>query len=99
LSFGSFLNADMVGGTNIQRGTLVRSSIAKATAALVIASTCATSAALADKGCKNIQSKCAIQIGGRCDPITGHWEYGRDGAGGNTMAFNDCVSKATQNKK
>ena len=57
------------------------------------------SAASADKGCKNIQSKCAIQIGGRCDPVSGQWEYGRNGAGGTAMAYNDCVSKATLKKK
>jgi hypothetical protein len=57
------------------------------------------SAASADKGCKNIQSKCAIQIGGRCDPVSGQWEYGRNGAGGTTMAYNDCISKATLKKK
>jgi hypothetical protein len=59
----------------------------------------ASTAAFADKGCKNIPSKCAIEIGGRCDPVTGKWVYGRDGAGGNTRAFDDCISRATANKK
>jgi hypothetical protein len=60
----------------------------------------ASSAAFADKRyCTNVQSKCAIEIGGRCDPVTGKWEYGKNGAGGNTTAYNDCVFKATYKKK
>jgi hypothetical protein len=62
------------------------------------ASIFASSAALADKGCKNIQSKCAIEIGGRCDPVSGKWEYGKNGAGGNTQAFNACISRALTKK-
>ena len=72
-----------------------------ATAATVVAvSIFASTAALADKGCKNIQSRCAVEIGGRCDPVTGKWEYGRNGAGGNTMAYNACITRASskQNK-
>ncbi|MGJ4994917.1 caspase family protein [Bradyrhizobium sp. HKCCYLS3077] len=43
--------------------------------------------------CTSISQRCAIQIGGRCNPATGHWEYGRNGAGGDTMAFNNCLSR------
>ena len=65
----------------------------------ITVSNLASSAAFADKGCKNVQSKCAIEIGGRCDPVTGKWEYGKNGAGGSTVAYNDCVFKATYKKK
>jgi hypothetical protein len=70
----------------------------------------APAAALA-KGCTSIQAKCAVEIGGRCDPATGHWEYGtgariatsaragwRVPAGGNTLAFNACISRALAKK-
>jgi hypothetical protein len=40
-------------------------------------------------GCTSIQARCAVQIGGRCG--NGHWEYGRNGAGGTTEAFDACV--------
>jgi len=71
-----------------------------ATAATIVAvSMSASTAALADKGCKNIQSKCAIEIGGRCDPVSGQWEYGRKGAGGNTMAYNECITRALAKQK
>lgn len=54
-----------------------------------------STAALADKGCKNVQSKCAIAIGGRCNPVTGRWEYGlRYKTGGNTLAFDNCIHRA-----
>lgn len=46
------------------------------------------------KGCGSLSQRCAVQIGGRCDPATGHWEYGRNGAGGDTMAFNTCLSRS-----
>jgi hypothetical protein len=59
----------------------------------------ANSAAFADKGCKNIQSRCAIEVGGRCDPVSGHWDVNRDGAGGTIMAHNECISRALLKKK
>jgi hypothetical protein len=77
----------------------MRQNQARATAAIAVFSMLASTAAFADKGCKNTQSKCAIEIGGRCDPVTGKWVYGRDGAGGNTRAFDDCISRATSKKK
>ncbi|MGJ4926190.1 caspase family protein [Bradyrhizobium sp. HKCCYLS2038] len=43
--------------------------------------------------CTSISQRCAIQIGGRCDAATGKWEYGRNGAGGDTMSFNNCLSR------
>jgi hypothetical protein len=82
-------------GENFMSWNLKSASVATVFAVLTFTST----AALADKGCKNIQSKCAIEIGGRCDPVTGHWEYGRNGAGGTTMAYNACISRAAGKKK
>jgi hypothetical protein len=75
------------------------SNLTTATAVALAISVFATTAALADKGCKNVQSKCAIEIGGRCDPVSGHWEYGRNGAGGTTEAYNACISRAMAKQK
>lgn len=49
--------------------------------------------------CISISQRCALQIGGRCDQATGKWEYGRNGAGGNTLAFNSCVGQALAGAK
>ncbi len=51
--------------------------------------------------CTSIQARCAVEIGGTCDPKTGHWQYGRVhglATGGNTQAFNDCVSRNLKRK-
>jgi hypothetical protein len=74
---------------------LTAASVATVFAVLIFTS----SAALAAKGCASIQAKCAIEIGGRCDPATGKWEYGRNGAGGNTMSYNACLSRSTGKQK
>jgi hypothetical protein len=52
-----------------------------------------STAAFADKGCKNIPSKCAIEVGGRCDPVKGRWAVGKDGASGTVSAHNECNSR------
>jgi len=70
-----------------------------ATAAVLAISIFSTGAAFANKGCTDVQSKCAIEIGGRCDAATGHWEYGRNGAGGSTQAYNACISRAMAQQK
>jgi hypothetical protein len=74
-------------------------NLAKAAAAVAVFTIFASTTAFANKGCNDIPSKCAIEIGGRCDPVTGKWVYGREGAGGNTMAFNACIARATATKK
>jgi uncharacterized caspase-like protein len=43
--------------------------------------------------CVSISQRCALEIGGRCDPTTGKWEYGRNGAGGSTQSFNACLGR------
>jgi hypothetical protein len=58
-----------------------------------------STAAFADKGCKDIPSRCAIEVGGRCDPVTGRWEVGKRGASGTTNAHNDCISRELMKKK
>jgi hypothetical protein len=52
-----------------------------------------STAAFADKGCKDIPSRCAIEVGGRCDPVTGHWAVGKNGASGTVSSHNDCISR------
>jgi hypothetical protein len=49
--------------------------------------------------CTSISQRCAMEIGGRCDPATGKWEYGRNGAGGNTLAFNTCIGRMMAGNK
>jgi uncharacterized caspase-like protein len=39
--------------------------------------------------CSSIQARCAVEIGGRC--TNGHWEFGRNGAGGTALAFDACI--------
>lgn len=75
-----------------------RNSVGAAAAAIAM-SVLASTTALAAKGCNSVQQKCAVEIGGRCDPATGKWEYGRNGAGGNSMSFNACLSRASGKPK
>ena len=51
--------------------------------------------------CTSIQARCAVQIGGTCDPATGHWVYGRRGVGGTNKsgAFDACVSAGLAKRK
>ena len=70
-------------------------------AAGMIAMSAGADASAAAK-CTSIQAKCAIQIGGECDPKTGRWQYGRwnnKNTGGNAMQFNNCVSAALAAKR
>jgi hypothetical protein len=56
----------------------------------------------AQAACTSIQAKCAVQIGGRCDPRTGRWQYGHyvdpktgpTSLGGTTQAFLTCLERA-----
>jgi len=51
--------------------------------------------------CRSIQAQCAIEIGGRCDPVTGRWEYGRSGSGGTNRggAFDACIARKLGQRK
>jgi hypothetical protein len=66
----------------------------------------APGAAMAAEGkCTSIQAQCALEIGGSCDPKTGHWCYGPfqgrncDGSPHAGGAFNDCVSRKLAGRK
>jgi hypothetical protein len=59
----------------------------------------ASTAAFANKGCNDIPSRCAIEVGGRCDLATGRWAVGKNGASGTTNAHNDCISRELMKKQ
>jgi hypothetical protein len=60
----------------------------------------------ATAACTSVQAKCAVAIGGRCDPRTGHWQYGHyvdpktgpTSLGGTTQAFMACLEPAGRRK-
>jgi hypothetical protein len=57
---------------------------------------------LAAAHCTSIQARCAVEIGGKCDPKTGKWHYGRTTngwVGGNTQTFQACVERETGRRK
>jgi len=47
-------------------------------------------AATAAGKCSNVHARCAIKVGGTCDPVTGRWSY-RYSGGHLTDTFNACV--------
>jgi hypothetical protein len=51
--------------------------------------------------CTSISAQCAVEIGGRCDPATGRWRYGRPGVGGTNRsgAFDACISRKLGQRK
>jgi hypothetical protein len=52
--------------------------------------------------CISIQARCAVEIGGRCNPRTGYWQYGYANGyavGGTTEAYNTCISRALAAKR
>jgi hypothetical protein len=60
------------------------------------------SAAYAAGRCTSIQAQCALEIGGVCDPKTGHWQFGRFhevAVGGTTILFDECVSRKLAQQK
>jgi len=66
--------------------------------ALAIASYClgAPTIAVADNShCTSVEAQCALEAGGKCDPQTGHWCYGRshsgEQCGGSPAAFRACL--------
>ena len=51
--------------------------------------------------CTSIQARCAMEIGGRCNPQTGYWQYGYVrgyATGGTTEAYDACISRAVATK-
>jgi len=51
--------------------------------------------------CTSVAAQCAVEIGGRCDPATGRWRYGRPGVGGTNRsgAFDACISRKLGQRK
>jgi len=70
--------------------------------AVALALLAAATAALAQGKCTNVKAKCAMEIGGQCDPKTGRWFYGYfqgKYAGGTTQAFLACLDRAKAKTK
>jgi hypothetical protein len=47
-------------------------------------------------GCESQQARCAIEVGGRCDPKTSHWCVGDRGTqhcGGTMVNFLACLDR------
>jgi hypothetical protein len=66
-----------------------------AVAATGVFSVNTVSVTTAAERCTSVQARCAIEIGGTCDPQTGKWRYKtRIKNGQAQMFFSDCVLKA-----
>jgi len=73
-------------------------------AAGLFASAALNVASAATTKCTSISARCAVEIGGVCDPVTGRWEYGRrryTGSGGTNHggAFDACLSRELKKRK
>jgi hypothetical protein len=70
--------------------------IAFAAVGMFAASTVSIASAAAK--CTSIGARCAVEVGGQCDPQTGRWTYGLRGVGGSNKggAFDACVSRELQ---
>lgn len=71
---------------------MFRPTIVAITAAGALALTPASNAFAAAK-CTSVQARCAIEVGGRCNPVTGRWEVHQHGAGGTVNAFIACLDR------
>jgi hypothetical protein len=51
--------------------------------------------------CTSIPAQCAIEIGGRCNPVTGRWIYGPPWIGGTNRggAFDQCVARKLRERR
>ena len=52
--------------------------------------------------CTSIQARCAVEIGGECNPKTGRWFYGcwqGRCTGGTIAQYNDCISRKLKDRK
>lgn len=70
----------------------------------LFASSALNVASAASAKCTSISARCAVEIGGVCDPKTGRWEYGRHrytGSGGTNRggAFDACLSRELKKQK
>jgi hypothetical protein len=71
---------------------------------IAAAAYCVGTPAMAAEGkCTSVQAQCALEIGGYCNPKTGYWCYGywmsRRCGGGNTHAFDECLSRKLGQRK
>ena len=65
----------------------------------VVAACCSASAKSAR--CTSAQALCAIEMGGTCDPVTGHWQY-RNYTGGKSKGgarFIECIDRRSAEQK
>ena len=68
---------------------MLRIFAAAATLAVLYATGASAAANMSKAGvCGNIQAKCAIEVGGTCNPQTGAWSYDN-----NTPGFMDCLMR------
>ena len=80
-------------------------SIAVSAAVAIAAAVLSTSTvpAFSQSGkCTSVQARCAVEIGGECDPKTGNWRYGwwhGRHLGGTIALFNYCISNALAKRK
>jgi hypothetical protein len=66
------------------------------TTSVAVASAGTKSQRNATTKCTSIQARCALQIGGECNPRTGHWRY----IGTNWhVRFDDCLSRELARNK
>jgi hypothetical protein len=77
---------------------MLRTGLVLIVLGMIWTNTIPTAAAAAK--CTSIQAQCAVEVGGRCDPATGRWQYGRGllgrGSSGGTNrfgGFDACVSR------
>jgi hypothetical protein len=50
--------------------------------------------------CQSINSQCAVEIGGTCDPVARRWHYGgKYGGTNNRGAFDQCISRKLKERK
>jgi uncharacterized membrane protein len=74
-------------------------------AALSLVATVFVGAANAAEGkCTSLQARCALEIGGECDPKTGRWVYGywqgiNHGGSNRGGAFDVCISRGLAKRK
>jgi hypothetical protein len=68
-------------------------TIAIACLAMGVLSTTASVDAFAAARCSSVKARCAVQIGGVCDPSTGRWDVNQHGAGGTVRAFIACLDR------
>ena len=48
--------------------------------------------------CTGLNARCAVEIGGQCDPTTNRWSY-RCTSGDCTGRFNECISRGLPPRK